>query len=158
MDEELAVKYHSISFINGDATKNTWLDYRLIPTSRPSVVPPSVKTTFVDVTGADGSLDLTSSLDSRVHYGMREGEWKFAVYHEAIDDYNWTTLCSQLLNDLHGKKFEVQLMDETTSNLYYFGRIYLDDLESDPAHSQITIKYVLEPYRYDSQEARASAT
>lgn len=158
MGEELAARYHSISFVAGQTAKNSWTDYKLIPSTRPVVVPPPVKTNYVDVPGADGSLDFTSALDNRVHYGMREGEWEFYVCFEEIANYNWAALWSQLLADLHGKEFAIQLMDEASSQLYYFGRVFLDGWNSDESRSRVVIKYILEPFKYASEEARASAS
>ena len=45
--------YHSITF---DNEKNTWDDWHLIPSSRPLVAPPSIKSNYVDVAGVDGGF------------------------------------------------------------------------------------------------------
>ena len=61
--------YHSITL----GTKNTWDDWHLIPTSRPVVNPPSVKTNMIEIPGGDGVLDLTTALAGRVLYKNRTG-------------------------------------------------------------------------------------
>ena len=61
--------YHSITL----GTKNTWDDCYLIPTSRPVVNPPSVKTNMIEIPGGDGVLDLTTALAGRVLYKNRTG-------------------------------------------------------------------------------------
>ena len=63
--------YHSINFGN----KNTWDDWRLIPTSRPVFLPPDVKKVLVDLPGSDGVIDLTESLTGYVKYGNRKGSF-----------------------------------------------------------------------------------
>lgn len=72
--------YYSLTLTNDRGeTKNTWDDFYLIPTKRPLVNPPSVKEEYVDIPGANGSLDFTEALSGAIHYGMREGSWEFIV-------------------------------------------------------------------------------
>ena len=59
--------YHSITF--GD--KNTWDDWHLIPSKRPSFNPPNVKSQYVDIPGGNGVLDLTESLTGYPLYNTR---------------------------------------------------------------------------------------
>lgn len=160
-DGAAARRYHSITI----GAKNTWTDYRLIPTERPVVAPPPVKTNFVEVPGADGSLDFTESLDSMIHYGDRTGSWEFYVCHEQLDidsdgayshNYQWVKLWSRLLNELHGKRNSIILLDEWSDdpqveNRLYVGRTKLSAFQSDPSHSKIVIEYILLPHRYLSE-------
>ena len=70
--------YHSITFINSqNKEKNTWDDWYLIPSSRPVFNPPSVKTQYIDIPGANGQIDLTESLTGYPVYKNREGSWNF---------------------------------------------------------------------------------
>ena len=39
---------------------NSWDTWHLIPTGRPSIAPPAVKTNFVEVPGGNGSLSCVS--------------------------------------------------------------------------------------------------
>ena len=57
--------YHSITFAN---EKNTWDDWRLIPSSPPLVVPPSIKADYVGVAGVDCGIDLSDYPTSRPTY------------------------------------------------------------------------------------------
>ena len=68
--------YHSITF---DNEKNTWDDWHLIPSSRPLVVPPSIKSNYVDVAGIDGGIDLSDYPTSQPTYNYREVSWEFIV-------------------------------------------------------------------------------
>lgn len=144
-DELLAKQYHSITI----GEKNTWLDFRLIPASRPSIAPPSVKTNYVTVPGADGELDFTEALDQKIHYGMREGSWEFYVCHELIDKYNWIELWDELLDAWHGKRQQIILMDEAEvyPGEYWAGRIALNEFQSDAHHSKVVIDYRIDPFR-----------
>lgn len=151
-DAEIARAYHSITI----GAYNTWQNWRLIPTSRPVVSPPEVKTNFVEVPGADGVLDFTESLDEKIHYKAREGSWEFLVCHESIENYSWSVLWHEILNAIHGKRNQVILMDEWpiggTDNRFYVGRVWLNSFVSDPHHSKITFDYNLEPFRYLTTE------
>lgn len=144
---DLMKQYHSVTI----GAYNTWRDYKLIATSPPVVVPPKVKTNFVEVPGSDGSLDFTEALDGQVHYGLREGQWEFVVNHEEIQNYNWAYLWSRMLSDFHGKRNQVLLLDEyggSDDAYFYVGRVMLDEWMSDPYHSKVTMSYIFEPYKY----------
>lgn len=156
-EEQIARSYHSITI----GAYNTWTAWRLIPSSRPVVNPPEVRTNFVDVPGADGSLDFTEALDSKIHYKDREGSWEFLICHEQIDidtgnTYHsanrWAERYHDILQAIHGKRLQVILMDEWvpggSDNRFYVGRVWLNIFRSDPHHSRIVFDYRLEPYRY----------
>lgn len=132
--------YHSIYI--GD--KNTWDDFYLIPTTRPLVNSPEPRTMYVDVYGIDGTLDLSTALTGGVLYKNREGSWEFIVEngHE-----NWEVLHHKLSNYLHGKKFKIVLEDDP--GYYYLGRLSLEEWKSDNNWSVVTIKYYLDPYKYE---------
>lgn len=160
-EDAIARQYHSITI----GQYNTWKDFRLIPTSRPVVAPPEVRTNFVDVPGADGSLDFTEALDEMIHFKNREGEWEFYVCHEKLDEdtngaysrqQQWAMNFSYLMNVIHGRRNSIILMDEWAegggNNRLYVGRTFVDGLKSDPSHSIITISYILLPHRYLSEE------
>lgn len=135
-------------------SKDSWLDYHLLPTSRVLVVPPSPKLSYLEVPGSSGTLDFTTALDGNVHYNNRQGDWEFFAIHE-VSNYDWSALYRMLLTDLQGKKFKIGLSTENDDpKLYYFGRVWLDQWLSDPDRSRITIGYDLEPYRYPSLEDR----
>ena len=67
--------YHSITF--GD--KNTWDDWHLIPSSRPLFNPPTPKTKYQDIPGANGKLDLSEALTGYPVYDNRIGSFEFYV-------------------------------------------------------------------------------
>ena len=156
-EERLARQYHSITI----GSYNTWKAWRLIPTSRPVVNPPEVKTNFVEVPGADGALDFTEALDSKIHYRPSEGQWEFLICHEQIDidtgnkyhsENRWSILWHSILNAVHGKRNQIILMDEwkegASNNRFYVGRVWLNSFVSAPHHSKIVFDYNLEPFRY----------
>lgn len=131
--------YHSITF---DNEKNTWDDWHLIPSSRPLVAPPSIKTNYVDVAGVDGGIDLSDYPTSQPTYNYREGSWEFIVMNGYED---WVSIYQKVMNYLYGIKRKVMLEDDP--NYYYEGRVWVNQWKSGSTNSSITINYKLEPYK-----------
>lgn len=138
MSSAQAQAYHSITI--GD--KNTWDDWHLVPTSRPLVNPPQVKTNYVDLPGGDGVLDLTTALSGRPTYGNRSGSWEFLVMNGYQD---WSTLYSEIMIYLHGQEFRAILDDDP--NYFYLGRFSVNSWKSNKNWSSITIDYNVGPYK-----------
>ena len=130
--------YHSITF--GD--KNTWDDWHLIPSKRPSFNPPTVKSQYVDIPGGNGVLDLTESLTGYPLYNTRTGSWEFYVENGFKP---WDELYSEISNYLHGQKLRAILEDDP--GFYYEGRFTVDEWNSDSWWSTITIGYDVYPYK-----------
>lgn len=142
MSSKQAIAYHSIT-IGG---KNTWDDWHLIPTSRPVFNPPSVKTNYVEVPGAQGVLDLTEASFGEVLYNNREGSLEFIVVNDTWP--SWNIAKHTIINYLHGKEYTAILDDEP--NYLYKGRFTLNEWRSNNngTWSTIVIDYNLEPFKY----------
>ena len=130
--------YHSIN-ISG---KNTYTEWGLVPTSRPHVEPPAVKTSYVDLPSSHGRLDYTELLLGEVPYGQRTGSWEFTLRPGAT----WASVYSSILAYLHGKEHTVVLEDDP--NFQYTGRLEVSSWKSDQNRSIITIDYDLAPFKY----------
>lgn len=130
--------YHSVTFGN----KNTWDDWHLIPSTRPVFNPPSVKTQYIDIPGANSQVDLTESLTGYPVYDNRTGSMEFNV----VNGYRtWDVLYSEIMNYLHGKKMKAYLEDDPY--FYYEGRFTVNEWKSDKYWSIITIEYNVYPYK-----------
>lgn len=132
--------YHSITF--GD--KNTWDDWFLVPSSRPVFNPPTPKTTYIDIPGADGQLDMTQALTGEVTYEPRKGSIEFIV-----DNWHreWYELYSEIMDYLHGQTIRAVLEDDPAH--YYEGRFTVNQWKSEPVNSKIVIDYIVHPYKFD---------
>lgn len=147
--------YHSIYIeTEKNGIINTFATFHLISESRPIINPPEVKTTYVDIPGADGSLDYTEALNG-LHYQNRKGSWEFYVLNEQYgnDTTAWSVHYSNILNLIHGQKFKkIYLEDETDKDgfpkYYYVGRLSVNEWRSDPQFSKIVIDYDLESRKY----------
>lgn len=145
---ERARQVHSLIFTNeSGVTKNTYDDWCLLPASKPSIVLPPVKGSYVDILGANGSLDAVEALGS-ITYGDREESIEF--YIEKYNTFKtFEALKREIANFLHGKKMSVQLASDPT--VYYNGRWWIDDMHTEESWSMITLNYRLEPFgHFDS--------
>jgi hypothetical protein len=133
--------YHSI--IIGD--KNTWADWYLIPSSRPVFNPPTPKTNYVDIPGADWHLDMSTVLTGDITYNGREGSLEFIVDNGHKE---WHELYSEILEYLHGRFMKATLEDDP--GYYYEGRFSVNEWRSEPNNSRIVIDYNLAPYKYEA--------
>lgn len=134
--------YHSL-IISG---KNTYDEWGLVPTSRPLVNPPSVKTQYYKNPGGNGELDYTTILTGRPLYEMRKGSWEFWVCPEN----EWANVYTSLLKYIHGKKHQVILEDDP--DFFYTGRLSINAWKSDKHNSLVTIDYILSPYKESINE------
>jgi hypothetical protein len=121
---------------------NTWEDWHLIPSSRPSIAHPNVVTKFVEIPGIDGAIDLTNYLTGKPVYGQRQGSINFIVvnYFET-----WETIRENIVMMLHGKRLKMRLMDDP--EYYYEGRFTVGQWESGSNNSAVSIGYQLDPYK-----------
>ena len=122
--------------------KNTWDTWHMAPKTRPYVAAPPVKEEYVDVPGADGSLDYTEVLTGAPKYGMRTGTWDFIIENGWKDPFQLQT---ELLQFLHGKKHQIVLVDDP--EYYYTGRLTLDIRLNPKDYNTVQIKYNLDPYK-----------
>lgn len=150
--------HHSIIFgdgtlVNGQFTGlDTYEDFHLIPSSRPTIAAPGVETKFVTVPGRDGSYDMSEYLRSgRPAYGDRTGSFEFTVENDYDLDPKaeefWMTIYPRLFNALHGRKFKM-VLKEDDPDYYWEGRFTVDKYEPDDgSHSKVTISYAVSPFK-----------
>lgn len=172
--------YHSI-LIDGVSTWENQMEvsgemktvgYHLVPSKRPTIAPPPVRTEYVDIPGADSQLDYTEVF-GKICYGNRTGSWEFDVIHDygMIDSSfydaalmahvengdilpDWPKQYSKLVNAIHGKRCIVILEDEP--EYMYKGRLTVGELDSGEHFSTVKIDYVLEPYKYPTHAESTS--
>ena len=144
---------------------DTWKNLHMAPKPRPYVAAPSVKESYVDVPGSNGSLDYTEVLTGGPTFGNRTGQWNFIVDEgygmEGMDQYipaggdasNPFTYQSALLSFLHGRRHKIVLTDEP--DYYYMGRLTIDMKLDQSDYSQVVIKYNIEPFKYPSESTGA---
>lgn len=122
---------------------HSFRDYRLLPTSAPVITPPKVNTYFVDVPGADGSLDLTEALTGYPTYGDRQGTFNYQIYAPKSE---WDSVVDTLTHDLHGKRMDV-VLDEN-NQYYYRGRLTVGTPSYGKFKATISVTGVFGANRY----------
>lgn len=114
------------------------LNLVLAPFQMPPAEP---KTNFVDVPGADGSLDMTESL-GEVKYKDRTGSMTFSVLPQ--DDFEVKK--TQVSNLLNGLQCKITL--DKDPEFYYLGRLSVKDYTANKMLRQITIDFRVQPYKF----------
>lgn len=142
--------YHSITI--GD--KNTWDDWHLIAKVRPFFNPPKLKTKYIEIPGASGSIDVSQILTGYPLYNNREGSIDFTILNtDDLEDgsqMKWNYLYSEMMNYLNRKNFKAILEDEP--DYYYEGQFsvtgYKPGDSSSNSRGTITVSYILDPYKW----------
>lgn len=139
-------------------SKNTWEDWKLAPSSRPVIKPPTPKRTTIDIPGANGLINLSGSLTGgRPIYNNREGSMEFIV----VNGYGrWNDRLSAIMNFLDAPNTALWLDDDSYeykhSNgsidrgvWYYVGAVWVSDWTSnnDGTWSTITFDYSVKPHK-----------
>lgn len=125
--------------------KNTWDDWHLIPKERPLFNPPAPKYNFMDLPGANGTVDLSDVLSNKYPvYEDRKGSIEFYVMNGYKEWYN---AYSDIMNFCHGEKCKLILEDEPS--YYYRGRVSVNAWRSEKDWSKIVLDYQLEPFKYE---------
>lgn len=155
---------------------HTWKNWGLIPTARPFVVPPTVKTSEMDAKGINGKADVSTQLLGFPLFNNREGSWTF--YLSTNDDYSdyildndrnpildndgdplmsvasqtFNQKYSQLLRLLQGKRVAI-VLDEDPDH-FYKGKVLVEQwaASNDGSLNGLTIKYDLFPYKFKMEE------
>lgn len=122
--------------------KKSYDDYGLLLETY-EINPPEVRTSYVDVPGADGSLDLSEAIADRPIYSNRSLTFEFTILSPRSE---WEAKASMLRSDLHGKKMRVFEPDDT--NHYYVTRLSVGLLKRDGEIATVSVTGTAEPYKY----------
>lgn len=154
--DDILLDYYNDPSREAAECKNTWDDWHILASSRPVFTPPEVKTTYIDVPGGNGSLDLTESLARYPTYENRSGNFKFKVMNEYKKDDiyilesnnkgRWAERYSEMMDYLHGKALYAVLDDDP--EWFYQGRFSVESWESADTWSEITIGYSVNPFKW----------
>ncbi len=129
--------------------KNTWVDWGLIPSNRPSISPPSRKTEIIEIPGINGQRDISIDYFGHPVFSNRTGTIEFILVNKNLDlerDYKkWDYVYSEMMNFLNSKKLYVILDDE--KDFFYEGYFSVNDFKSSKLYSTIVIDYSLDPYK-----------
>lgn len=117
-------------------------DFSLILTGT-ELAQPTAKTEYVDILGADGSLDLTEYFGD-VKYSNR----KLICYFETkLRSQAYYELFERISNELHGRRLTIVL--DRDKDFYLMGRIYVHPYKSNEVTGAIVIEADCEPYKLE---------
>lgn len=130
---------------------HSYYDLNLI-LSEVDIPPAKPKTTYVEVPGADGSVDLTEA-HGEVKYSDKECTFTFTVH--PLDSSTWEEKQAEVSSLLNGRVFKITL--DKDDEFYYQGRCTVKDFKSDKRIKQITVVAKVNPYKYKQNETRVTA-
>lgn len=107
-----------------------------------SMPPPEPKTSYIDVPGRDGTIDV-SALDGFVHYKDRTITLSFSYFGSYSQ---WFAAVSQLNSLLLGQKLKLTISDDP--GYYYFGRFSVSTDKSNPVSGDIVVTGQCSPYKF----------
>ena len=135
---------HSINFYDVKANtiteKNTWKDFHLIPSERPSIAIPSPNLRMIAIPGTNKRVDVTDYHVGGLTFGSRTGSWEFYIDHDQYS--SWVNAYDSIVKFLHGKELYVALADDPM--IYYKGVMSVSSYISGSNYSKITIQYDLD--------------
>lgn len=117
------------------------------------VSPAAPKTVYVDIPGADGSLDLTEAL-GEVKYSDRN--IKFTLTMNPASDLSeaaWEAKKTEVSNALNGKACRITL--DKDPGYYWEGRCKVDELTSNKRVRKFTISAIVRPYKMRIDQTKA---
>ena len=140
---------------------SSWFDFYSWPTSGITIQNPEVKENYVDIPGANGSLDFSEALTGYPLYQNRTGSVSFEVdpYKDSI---HYTNLFARLSASLHGRKKYTLLVDEVKyitdaygdsrpvveyAPWYYEGRLKINSLDTGTDCNKYTLNYTFDPFK-----------
>lgn len=133
------MKYKGITFDD----IHTFEDLNLILSVCPDMPPAKAKTNYIDIPGADGSIDLTE-VHGEVKFSDRENKYTFTMMPN--DSSTWEEKMTEVSGLLNGKRCKVIL--DKDEDYYWDARVSVDDFSSDKTLHQIVIAVKAFPYKY----------
>lgn len=117
--------------------------------SASDIPPAKPKTSYVDVPGADGSLDLTEAV-GEVKYSDRDIRFTFTMLPDSVQTFEDKR--TEVVNLLNGRVFKITL--DRDEDYYFRGRCSVDSYDVDRNHHQIVISVKANPYKFKQNVTR----
>ena len=108
--------------------------------SKVEIPPAKPKTIYVDLPGADGSVDLTAAF-GKVNFSNRECTFLFTV----LPNHDFEQVKRIVSSTLNGLK--TRIVVEKDPEYYWNGRCYVDEYKSDEGLNQIVVAAIVDPYK-----------
>lgn len=155
---------HSVTFTKDGVSKNTWNDWGLIPSSRPSEPVNGIWSRNVSVDGVNGQEDLVrmqpyhavnsysllndaiandnpSGIQSENHYSLFLPSQGSLAYLIADQNHSFFAKQQEILNFLHNRTMTMKFNDDPSKT--YTVRTTVESFESGAKYSSVSINYVV---------------
>lgn len=116
--------------------------------SKVEISPASPKTTYIDIPGGDGDIDLTEA-HGEVKYS--DGAIKLVLSMLPNDAKSWNEKQTEISNALNGRYFE-KITLEKDADYYYSGRCSVASYAEKGKDRQISISAKVRPYKMRQNE------
>lgn len=126
---------------------NTWQNWHLF-TTKLEIDPPEVKTNYIELGGANGTVDLTEALSERPVYKDRKIVATF--WTRRGDRQERERLLQQVTEAIHGRRMKIRVPDYPGG--YFMGRITVKGIVRKNAYTEFSVEAVCDPWRYDNEE------
>lgn len=120
---------------------HSYNDLHLILTER-EIGSPEVKTSKIEIAGADSALDLTDFFGEPKYSDVKH-KFNFSTI---VSQAQFPALFSTVKSALHGKKMRVILDDDPL--FYYMGRLAVSGFTTEKRVGKITVEADCDPYKY----------
>jgi phage-related protein len=124
---------------------HTWGDFQLVMNEK-EISAPEPKTHYVEVEGADGSLDFSEAF-GEVKFKRRKLKY---VFTSLVPRKSFWTEFTRIQNILHGKEFKI--IDDEDPEYYYIGRVTIDKWKIDKVVGSFEVDIEAKPYKYRINE------
>lgn len=126
---------------------HTWHDWRLTLTAK-DVTPAEPKTNYVELDGANGSLDLTEALTGEVAYRDRTVVASFWTSEGTFAER--LQVLRKITTALHGRK--VKIIEPDDPDHYFLGRVVIKAQAQSQVHLELSLEATCDPWRYSVNE------
>lgn len=127
--------------------KSTYHDFNLYLTDK-SIARPEPKTNYIELDGANGSLDLSEALTGEIAY--KDRALKASFFCDEGNRLERERTLNELTRMLHGKK--VKIIEPDDLDHYYLGRAKITNESNTLSHMEFSIEAQCEPWRYAIEE------
>ena len=132
---------------------HSFYDMGLLLKSYPEITPPSPKTHFVEVLGADGALDMSKVLTGHMQYNRRTLTMEYNI---TAPREEWPEKHSEIMDMLHGEEMKIVLDDDP--EYFYKGLLSVEGFDPQKVTSVVKIVADVEPYKMRTETTRRTAT
>ena len=123
-------------------TQHSLDDLNLI-LSKVDIPPAKPKTSYIDIPGGNGSIDLTEA-GGEIVYEDRTLSFTFTVHPD--ESATFDEVRSDISNQLNGQNCKITL--DKDDDYYFYGRVTVDDYRTNKKVNEITVKARVQPYKY----------